>query len=505
MRIAIISGLEHALGRIHRSLKTRLEADGHTVHLYDWKLWPNIAALRDRFLTYDRVLSTSLITGCEYFDVANVHMRSRIIAVAHIGVKNDHFREEFNHVSFTTPIAAVGGVSLDTLDFFAPTVSQPMVYLPCGVEPLEFVMRPPPRQVRRLGFVGWSGTCTEHNDAYKAVKRPDLFLEVCRLAECEAVFIHTQPSTASLYDNIDMLICTSSVEGGPLGIFEAACSGVPVLSTCVGNVARLEHVRFFTTPEEAAEVIKELNADQAKLVAYTQAVTAEVRQRFNWDTLYVNHWRPLFQGETGSHLNFLEIGTSDFDTCIQTCLPDARGISVEAVRAYIDRLPSKPGVTKLHQAVSDYNGEITIFYVAHDTIDALNLAAWCRGCNSVNTPHRHVVSELRRVLGADASEEEILSKFSRDTVRVTDFETLTDEQNVRAIDFLKMDTEGHDCTIMRSVLKACLKKRTLFPRKIQFETNEHSIPEEVDAVICAFAAEGYSAKRGYDTVLTRMW
>lgn len=501
MRIAIFTEIGHALGRIHRSLKARLEAEGHTVHMYDWSQAFDIKTLQHRFLTYDRVLSTSLITSCRLFDMTNVHIRSRIIAVAHIGVKNNHFREIFAHVSCSTPVAAAGGVSLDTLDFFASTVSQPMVYLPCGVEPLEFVVRPPPRHIRRLGFVG----TTEHNDAYKAVKRPDVFLEVCRLSGCEPVFIFGQPSTGSLFDNIDMLICTSAVEGGPLGIFEAAAAGIPVLSTRVGNVARLQHVMFFQTPDEAALLIHKLNADEATLISYARAVTAEVRSRFNWDTLYTNYWRPLFQGETGSQLNFLEIGTSDFDTCIQTCLPDARGISVEPVGAYFNRLPSKPGVTKLNQAVSDFNGDIPVFYISPQTITDLNLAECCRGCNSVNKPHPYALQELRRVLGTDASEDDILSKFHTDTVRVTDFETLTEEQNVRAIDFLKIDTEGHDCTIMRSVLKACLKKRSLFPRKIRFETNELAAQEEVDVVVAAFEAEGYSVARGDNTTLTRMW
>lgn len=501
MRVALWSDQSHALGRINRSLKSRLEVDGHTVDLFDWSRIEETNDLRNRFLTYDRVVGTSLITSSNLFDMSNPHFRSRVVAVAHIGVNNPHFKEHFEHVSTTTPIHAVGAVSLDAINFFSFSLSQPMVYLPCGVEVSEFTNRPPPLRIRRLGFVGK----LDHSTAYKEVKRPEWLLDICRLTGCEPVFIHGQPSSSDLYATIDMLVCTSLVEGGPLGIFEAAASGVPVLSTRVGNVARLECVSFFNTPQEAAEIIQRLNADESELASYTRAVTAEVRSRFNWDTLYEQHWRPLFRGEAGSHLNFLEIGTSDFDTCIQTCVPDARGLSVEPVRFYLDRLPQKPGVTKVHQAVSDKNGIITIFYVTPETIEQLKLASWCRGCNSVNVPHRLVVAELRRVLGEDVSQTEILSKFTVDTVRVTDFETLTNEQNVRAIDFLKLDTEGHDCTIMRSVLRACLKRRTLFPRKIQFETNEHSVKEDVDEVVAAFSAEGYHADRGYDTILTRRW
>lgn len=77
--------------------------------------------------------------------------------------------------------------------------------------------------------------------------------------------------------------------------------------------------------------------------------------------------------------------------------------------------------------------------------------------------------------------------------------------NVRSMDLLKVDTEGHDCTIMMSVLDACVQQRDLFPRKIIFETNEHSVATTVDEVTAAFVAHGYSVERGYDTVLRRLW
>lgn len=510
MRIAIWTPLDHALGRIHQSLKTRLEADGHTVDIYNWSFREETFLLRDRLLTYDRVVGTSLITSSNLFDLTSVHVRSRLIAVAHIGVNNAHFLEKFAHVSASTPIAAVGAVSLDAVEFFAPQVSQPLVYLPCGIDPCEFSVRPAPRVIRRLGFVGNMDGGTE----YKQVKRPEWMVDICRLSGCELVPNLNQPTDAALYDHIDMLVCTSVVEGGPLGILEAAACGVPVISTRVGNVARLEHIRFFSSPQEAAALILSLNTSPDALATYTAAVTSEVRQRFNWDVLYSMYWRPLFEGTGGSRLNFLEIGTSDFDTCVQNSPPDARGLSVEPVRMYLDRLPDKPGVTKVHQAVSDHNGTIDVYYVTGDTIAQYGLPDWCRGCNAVNQPHRLVVEQLRAHVPkqehaapptSDSPYADVLPFFQVDTVRVTDFETLTTEHNVRAIDFLKIDTEGHDCTIMKSVLRACLRNRELFPRKIKFETNEHSEPAQVDAVVAAFTTEGYTAERGYDTILRRQW
>jgi FkbM family methyltransferase len=507
MRIAIWTPFDHALGRLHRSLEARLKADGHTVDLYNWTFREQSALLRERFLTYDRVLGSSLITSSHLFDLSSVHIRSRMIAVAHIGVKNEHFHEKFMYVSASTPLAAVGAVSLDAVEFFANDITQPLLYLPCGIEPTEFRVRPPPSSIRRIGFVG--NLSASASPQYRDVKRPEWIEEICRRTGCELVPIFGKPLSTDLYDNVDLVVCTSRVEGGPLGILEAAASGIPVISTRVGNVARLKHIKFFTTVDEACSLIADLNVNAELLAQYTAAVTAEVRRRFNWDRLYAKYWRPLFQGQGGSHLNFLEIGTSDFETCVQSASADVRGMSVEPVRLYLDQLPVKLGVTKVNQAVSDRNGTIDIYYVTPATIETFQLPSWCRGCNSVNKPHPHVLEQLRARVQLSGSEDEVdtylRTFFAIDTVRVTDFDTLTREHNVRAIDYLKIDTEGHDVTIMKGVLAACLVRRELFPRKIKFETNEHSTPAEVDAIVSAFEAEGYTAERGYDTILRRQW
>jgi len=45
--------------------------------------------------------------------------------------------------------------------------------------------------------------------------------------------------------------------------------------------------------------------------------------------------------------DFVEIGTSDFDTLIETATDATRGLSIEPVRYYLDRLPERAGVKKL--------------------------------------------------------------------------------------------------------------------------------------------------------------
>lgn len=69
----------------------------------------------------------------------------------------------------------------------------------------------------------------------------------------------------------------------------------------------------------------------------------------------------------GVDYDFIEIGTSDFDTLIQSCPHKDRGLCVEPLSFYLDRLPNKPNVRKVHAAISDKDGEIEIFFLPPET------------------------------------------------------------------------------------------------------------------------------------------
>ena len=55
---------------------------------------------------------------------------------------------------------------------------------------------------------------------------------------------------------------------------------------------------------------------------------------------------------TGLDLDFVEIGTSNFETLIQLASEDSKGLSVEGLKMYQDELPDKPGVVKVNAAIS---------------------------------------------------------------------------------------------------------------------------------------------------------
>lgn len=192
--------------------------------------------------------------------------------------------------------------------------------------------------------------------------------------------------------------------------------------------------------------------------------------------------------------DFIEIGTSIFDTLCQSCSDTEKGISVEPIKSYLDQLPNKTNVTKVQTAItanrtSDF---VDIYYFPESVID--DWSRWgdksaLKGCNSIGKYHdwhkgweQYVTIEKVPLLNID--------------------EFLTN-QNVRGIKYLKIDTEGHDCVIMNGLFDyLATKPSEYFPKKIMFETNSHTLATDADAVLERAYRIGYVlVYRGFDTII----
>lgn len=162
-------------------------------------------------------------------------------------------------------------------------------------------------------------------------------------------------------------------------------------------------------------------------------------------------------------LDFIEIGTSDFDTEIQK--QDKKiGISIDAVKYYIDRLPLKKNCKKINIAISDFIGNIKVYYLSENVIQKYNLPSWTRGCNSVNKYHPTIEKILKD------KKIDIQKIISVDNVLCTTLLDFLAESHVTGMFFLKIDTEGHDLVILNHFLNNC-KDNSKLPHKIQFESN----------------------------------
>ncbi len=124
-------------------------------------------------------------------------------------------------------------------------------------------------------------------------------------------------------------------------------------------------------------------------------------------------------------------------------------------------------------------------------IEKNKLPQYLKGCNSINNFHPfHIKQKISHLCKID--KVDIITTYE-----------LFYQNSVRNVKYLKIDTEGHDVTILKSLF--CYIKflpKIFYPDKILFETNEHSNPKEVDKIIQLYCSIGYKLKsRGYDSVL----
>jgi FkbM family methyltransferase len=191
--------------------------------------------------------------------------------------------------------------------------------------------------------------------------------------------------------------------------------------------------------------------------------------------------------------DFIEIGTSCYETLCESCSDNEKGISVEPIKIYLDKLSDKPNVIKVNSAITANrsNNTIEMYYLSDDYVDDHSLSNGFRGLNNIYGIHPAIKNGYH---------EYFVEKIE---VPLMNIDELLINNNVRGIGFLKIDTEGHDCVILGGLFQYLLKKDiSFYPKKIQFESNHLIDPKDVDKIIDDFSKLGYKVQeRGHDTIL----
>jgi glycosyltransferase involved in cell wall biosynthesis len=286
-RIAIWSETKWALGRIAKAIQKYVPG----VDIYDWsngdtnrQLW-----IDGKWKEYDSIISnTSLVTFGKTFGIEPPpDMLRRFVIVSHFprfeGMSN--FKETLEGFQ-TGP--RYGGVCQDTCREMEKYGVQSPFWCPFGVDtelfPLGYKVTGP---IRRLGIIGDYTACEE----YIRNKGLTVFTEICDRGGFEPVYIFGKNDIPpkDLYKDIDALLCCSELEAGPLGIFEAASCGVPVLTRPVGNAQHIKGIALFNTADDALAQLDTWNNNIHDLQEYTRKVSHEVRVNWNMRTLIRKH------------------------------------------------------------------------------------------------------------------------------------------------------------------------------------------------------------------------
>lgn len=193
------------------------------------------------------------------------------------------------------------------------------------------------------------------------------------------------------------------------------------------------------------------------------------------------------------NLDFLEIGTSNFETLLQTCKDDQIGMSVEPLSFYLDDLPNRSNVKKVNVALTHnkQSHTIQIFYIPPNVIDEQKLPEWFKGCNKIGSYHplhiQHNVTHLVKI----------------ESVPLLNVDEFMKLYNIKKIKYLKIDTEGHDSVILKGFFDFIVKNgKEYCPSLIKFETNENTSKDDIEQIITLYATLGYRIlSRDYDTLL----
>lgn len=180
--------------------------------------------------------------------------------------------------------------------------------------------------------------------------------------------------------------------------------------------------------------------------------------------------------------DFIEIGTSDFNTVVESSKEDEVGLCVEPIPYYLDKLPTKPNVVKANYAVSSTSEEMDIFYIKPEQIQKHKLPRWVRGCNSIKKAH----PTIKKILG-DKHDEIV----STDRIQCVTWEFLIQKYDIESINYLKIDTEGHDAVILLEYYNECMKNPNLKAKTILFENNNLSDKQLIKEALHKFRQIGY--------------
>jgi len=192
--------------------------------------------------------------------------------------------------------------------------------------------------------------------------------------------------------------------------------------------------------------------------------------------------------------DFIEIGTSNFNTLIETANDETIGISIEPISYYLNQLPNRKNVTKINCAISidDIEKQTNIFYIPEHVIKEKSLPKYLRGCNTINTYHKlHIEQGLTDLVVVETVKQVPISKIFID-------------YKVKSVKHLKIDTEGCDSDILLCLYKYLqLKDQAYFPKKITFESTSLTLKSKIDLVIEKYSNLGYKVDQitKLDTVL----
>lgn len=217
-------------------------------------------------------------------------LKNKLIPVYHadVDVDSQHFNHGWYENFFTTPI---GGINNSIVKQIKDR-GENSVLLPVGINTKRFFPFKNVDKIKRVGFIGPKGGL---NKEWSKNKRPEFFDDICKKADVEAVYISGRENGWQMYEDIDLVICTSVSEGNPMAFLECSASKIPFISTRSGIIKEYKEVKTFDTIDEAVKLINELNENEENIKKYVDELYNVVLPERKWEYILEKYWIPHFK------------------------------------------------------------------------------------------------------------------------------------------------------------------------------------------------------------------
>lgn len=154
--------------------------------------------------------------------------------------------------------------NLSLVRTFEPLLGRRVFYTPNGVDTTFFVPSAAPRVGAAL-TIGWAGSLTNHGADHRGV-HDFIAPAVDAAGGMELVIAAREDRWRGLaemrefYHSLDVYVCASKSEGTPNPCLEAAASGLPIVTTLVGNMPELieDGVNGFFADREVVSIAEKL-------------------------------------------------------------------------------------------------------------------------------------------------------------------------------------------------------------------------------------------------------
>lgn len=128
---------------------------------------------------------------------------------------------------------------------------------------------------------------------------------------------------------------------------------------------------------------------------------------------------------------FIEIGSCDFETLNNLADKGWRGVIVEPVKEYFDNLEKKPNINYINCAVDVKSGTSTMYQWNKDLVESDNDFRGMTTMHLKDISFKNLTTEI--------------------TVPAITYDDILNNNQIDRVDLLKIDTEGHDLNILKTV------------------------------------------------------